>query len=276
MSSGSVLRAGILAGLVGAVLVATPLLNKLNFCCCALSVATAVLAAWMLRSDSAGTAGADRCALAGMISGIVSALVGIPLGAILSRLAFGTAHLHGQVDQFMEALRRELEGSGQPAPPGFLESFESGLRATSGLEINSWLVVATFLFAIVQALFGLLGGFLGALMTKRNAVPPLPPPSPPPSPPPPPASSGDSGVAPGDPLESSIPADSAPAVVDEQGHPDVRWGGPVVEGIDSPDVTDEAGAASVEEASSGRGEIPADELPFLPAKRDEPEDPSPS
>ena len=269
---GSVLRAGVLAGMVGAILVATPFLNILNSCCCALTVAVGAFAAWMLRSDSGGTASTERCVLAGMTSGVVSALVGIPLGAVLSRLAFGIAHLEGQVEQALEQGRQFLEGLGQPPPPGSLEGLEAGLRATSGLEINGWLVVAALFFALVQALFGLIGGLLGALMTQRQALPPTPPAPPPPAE----APFVDPDLVAGSPAAmpppQGVPDDSAPAVLGEDGRPEVRWTGPVVEaaGLPSP------GAPAAPQAPApdpGRGEIPADELPLLPQKSEAPEQP---
>jgi hypothetical protein len=259
---GSVAKAGILGGLLGALLIATPFLNALNFCCCALVIACGAFSAWMLRSDSGGAASTGRCAAAGLLSGVVAALVGVPLGAFLSRAAFGAARLEAQVAEMLEVLRQSMEGSGQPLPPGFMEAFESGLRATSGLEMNGWLVASAIFSAGVHGLFGLLGGILGALMTRRAPPPPPPPPPaapvaepPPPSTLPPwPAEGGADGAAP--PAATERPG---PPVLDENGQPTVEWSGPVLDD------------AETQPAAQGRGEIPADELPFLP-RRDDPDD----
>lgn len=281
---GSVFRAATLAGLLGALLQATPFLNALNSCCCAFVVLVGAFAAWMLRSDSGGTASTWRCGAAGLAAGILSAIVGVPLAALLKRLAFGRAQLEQQVAETLEM----LQGARQ-VPPGFEEVFEAALRATHGLELSGWLVLSALFQAFVQAFFGLLGGLLGAAITRRNPEPPSVPAPTPATPPPPvaspvvpsPPAEGISPEPPASPPDPGVPmtgeappfaeirpeaptpterlVTSAEPVLDASGRPDVQWSGPVVG-----ELAVEAGEGSDEAPETG--DIPLDELPILPPR----------
>jgi hypothetical protein len=246
---GSMARAGLLAGLVGTLLVAMPFLSKLNCCCCALTILVGAFAAWMLRSDSHGNASAFRCALAGALSGLVSAVIGIPLHAVLSRLAFGSAHLEGQVAELVESFRQGFEQSGSPPPAGFLDALESSARAANGLDINGWMIVTTVFSAMVFMLFGLFGGVIGAGITQRSgATPPpsvpLPPSVPTSGPATGPASGPTTGPASGPAIEPPPPA--PPSAAEPESVPD--------------------GEPADDAAQRGVGEIRADELPLLPPR----------
>lgn len=266
MSAGgaSVMKAGVLAGLLGALLVATPMVSELNWCCCGLVIVTGMFASWMLRSDSQGRAGTGSCAAAGLLAGFVTGAIGTPLRALLSRLAYGEARLEADLAARLEAVRQGMESSGQAPPPGMLDVMESVTRARMGLDLGAWLLLATLFACALHAFFGLLGALLGATLARRAPGPP----SLPAGPPPPPAVQPDqpTDVPPG--LPSARPAPEPPP--GEAGSTELRWGGPVLEPRPSPapdEARDDADAGAAEE---GRGEIPLDELPMLP-----PEPPSP-
>ena len=74
------------------------------------------------------------------------------------------------------------------------------------------------------------------------------------------------------PAPPEVPGDSAPAVLGEDGRPEVRWSGPVVEAAGLPSPGDPS-APQAPAPDPGRGEIPADELPLLPQRAEEPEPP---
>ena len=253
MSEGgaSVLKAGLLSGLLGGLLVATPLVSKINDCCCGLVILTGIVAAWMLRSDSQGRASTGSCAGAGLLGGIVAAAVGTPLHAFLSRLAYGFAALEADVSQLIDAMRQGFERWGQPAPSGLLDIVATVMRASDGLETGAWLVLVTLMACVAYAFFGLLGGLLGAALTRRAppaAVPPAPaPPMPPPV------------------VPHELPPPPLPAPADGSGPTELRWGGPVLEArppADEPEVPRMPEPDPI--ADESRGEIPPDELPLLP------------
>ncbi len=286
-AGGSVLRAGALAGMVGVLLVATPIVNALNYCCCVLVVLTGVFAAWVMRSDSSGRASTGAMALAGTLAGAITGLVGTPAAALFSRLANGEAQLEQMVEEALEAARKTADSLGQPVLPGMLEGMEAGMRATTGLEFNGWLVVTAIFAAMAYAFFGMLGSLGFAMSTRRSAAGP-PPTVPPAAPPVPPARDlgvelpGEAGSEPPAaastmPVVSEVEAASPPAdsAAPREAGGSVTWDGPVLRGSEGPPATagDAEDSADVAETGDQFGAIPLDELPELPPRPPRPADP---
>jgi hypothetical protein len=197
---GSIGRAALLSGVLTTIVVSIPYVNVLNSCCCALTVLGGVFAAFVLRSDSEGAAPTGQCGMAGMLAGCLSGLAGVPLTAVLSRLAFGRAELEGRVAEALDKMTAFFSNSGLTLPPGSLEAMAAGARATSGLEWNAWTLVAAVFNAMAFSFFGLIGGLIGGALLRRRAAPPPPVRSPPaPAPAPPEVAAADEPLSPDSP-----------------------------------------------------------------------------
>lgn len=176
---GSILKAGLMGGTLAAVLHATPYVSNLNACCCALVIGAGLFSAWILQTDSGRTAGSGSCAAAGGLAGLLGGAVGVPLAALVSRVASGSGVLEERVALTMSQVRQMMEGWG--VAPGSEEIAESVVRATLGLEFSGWSIFILIVTAIVFAFFGMLGGLLGGVLMRPVAAagrlkPPPPPP----------------------------------------------------------------------------------------------------
>lgn len=249
---GSIANAALMGGAVTTVLSATPYLNNLHACCCILVVSGGLLAAWLLQSDAGGMAGTGRCGAAGAFSGLIGGLLGVPLGAIVSRIAFGAGGLEQQLAEQMAAAREMMQGSGS-MPPGATEMAESVLRSTLGLEFGAMTLVVAVFTGVVFSFFGLLGGLLGGvLMNRRAALPPRP--GLPSGGMEPPAFRPMSGGPPPVPRQAESPPSSDAAGAD----------GPQSGGIAQP-AWGEAPEPDADEADEDQGALSQDELPLIPA-----------
>jgi hypothetical protein len=255
---GSVAKASLMAGVITAIVVSTPYLDKVNACCCVLVVAGGLLAAWILQSDSAGTASTGRCGVAGLLAGFVGGVLGVPLTALVSRLAYGVAGLEENAETLLGQARQAMEGAG-PLPPGFEPLMESLVRATVGLDVGPMTFVIAIGEGVVFAFFGLLGGLLGGMLLGHREGPrdPLagfaPEPPPPPLPPPAPgAGSPETGFA------SSEPSPDQPPLP----WPPTGEASPVEPR--EPAASPEPPTIECDVDSAVRGPLPPDELPRLP------------
>lgn len=233
MSQGSVLKAGVMGGILAGLAASVPIVNLVNQCCCGLVVVGGVFAAWVLRSDSGRTAGGLRCVMAGFLTGLVAAGIFVPLGAVLARLAFGVDRLEEDLARSLQILR---DLPVQQSPIGIAMS-EKLQRAMLGLDFNAWTLVGTAIAMPFSAAFGALGGALGSVIFRRRSAVAAwpesvaPPPATPLAPPPvgvPPrdgvaagSSSGEAHVSgdaprvvPGRPAEGEIPLDELPELPD--------------------------------------------------------------
>ena len=159
------LKASLMGGMLGGLISSVPIISKANACCCALVVLGGVFAAWVLESDTKGTAGSGRCAGAGWIAGAIAGFVSVPLGGLLNRIVFGVAELERQLQEGA----RLLEGLNSGLPPESLEVSESIQRAVVGIDFNAWTFVGALVMAAVFSFFGLLGGLLGHSMFRIRA-----------------------------------------------------------------------------------------------------------
>jgi hypothetical protein len=175
--AGSVVKAALMGGLLTALFSANPYTQWINCCCCGLPLLGGAFAAWTLETDSKRSAGRDRQALAGAVAGFLGGALTVPLGALLSRLAWGQAGIERQIEQ----VERILRNYPQPAIPGAEAMMRAALRASAGAEVNAWTVFSAAVMACVFALFGLLGALLASHLRTRRGPPAgrvVPPPVP--------------------------------------------------------------------------------------------------
>jgi hypothetical protein len=154
------LQPALLGGLFIGVLSALPIISAGNCCCCLWVIAGGALAAYLRQQNSPYAINASEGALiglmAGVIGGVVHALLSIPMMAI-------TGPMQQQLFERMMSSNPEM-------PAEIRDILE---RAAVGPTFRAVTIVLNL---IVDTVFGLLGGVLGAAIFKKNAPPPPPPP----------------------------------------------------------------------------------------------------
>ena len=180
------LQPALLAGVAIGVLSALPVVNMVNACCCAWVLFGGGLAAYLMQQNHPEPITTGDGAVVGLLAGLFGAVVGTLLSIPLT-LMMGP--FQGQM------VERVLE-SARDMPPEARRILES---MRGGAAIGIGLVFSFLMMATAGAIFGLIGGLLGALMFRKNTPPPAPPPDgfqpptftppssflPPPPPPPP-------------------------------------------------------------------------------------------
>lgn len=185
----SKLQPALIAGVVIGVLSALPVVNIVNFCCCAWVVSGGALAAYLMQQNHPAPITAGDGALVGLMAGAFGAVVGSVL-SIPVALAMGPFQAQ-IIDRMLESAR--------DMPPELRQIFEGMRGGASGIALmGAAFVVQLMLSLFLGAIFGTIGGLLGAVMFRSNTPPPPPPPSGfepqiftpptnfPPAPPPPP------------------------------------------------------------------------------------------
>jgi uncharacterized membrane protein YeaQ/YmgE (transglycosylase-associated protein family) len=142
-------------GLFIGVLSALPLVKFGNVCCCLWVVAGGVLASWLAQSNQPQSLRAADGALLGLMAGVIGAVIATPIGILFSDWE------RNMMLRFMESADAEIPGE-------FREMLENSAAGAVGHIVG--FVINLVLFAI----FGLLGGLLGAAVFKKNAPPPPP------------------------------------------------------------------------------------------------------
>ncbi len=166
--SPSKLQPALLAGVAIGVLSALPVVNIVNFCCCAWVVMGGALAAYLMQQNHPEPVSAGDGAVAGLMAGAVGAIVGSTLAIPIS-MALGPF----QADM----LERILSGT-QDMPPEFrdiLDQMRGGMG--SGMMMGAAFLFTLMFTLVFYSIFGLLGGLLGAVMFRKNVPPQPPPPS---------------------------------------------------------------------------------------------------
>lgn len=151
-------------GLFIGVLSALPIVQVGNCCCCLWIVTGGVLAAYLRQQQTPYGIPASEGALvglmAGIIGGVLTVLISIPMHAIT-----------GPMQQRM----LDWVISANPDMPG--EFREAIQRASGESALNPFGLVLSFVYYVVLGvIFGILGGLLGAAVFKKSAPPPPPPP----------------------------------------------------------------------------------------------------
>lgn len=149
-------------GLFIGVLSALPLVNLGNCCCCLWIVSGGVLAAYLRQQQSPYAIQASEGALvglmAGVIGGIITMLLSIPLQALTGPME------HRMLDGVMSA---------NPDMPGWLRDAVDRASSQTGFHPVQAALSLVY-YVIVGLVFGMLGGLLGVAIFKKNAPPPPP------------------------------------------------------------------------------------------------------
>ena len=180
----SKLQPALLGGLAMGVLSALPVINFAN-CCCAWLLFGGGLAAYLMQQNHPEPITAGDGAIVGLLAGVagafVWALLSVPIGLIMGPIQ-------------AEFVERTLENA-RDIPPEVRTILESmrGNAFTTGVGTIAVFFAMLMFASIVGAIFGAVGGLLGAIIFRKNVAPPPPPPPPPmpstmwsPPPPPPP------------------------------------------------------------------------------------------
>jgi hypothetical protein len=164
----SKLQPVLLGGVFIGVLSALPIVSAGNFCCCLWVLSGGALAAYLLQQNQPVPVTSGDGAIVGLLAGIVGAAVHTVL-SIPIVLLFGPMQV-----QFMQ---RVLENTDIPAE---MRPMIDNIAAAGAFSVLH-LIISFFFMLVVGAIFGALGGMLGALFFKKNLTPPAPPPPMPPS-----------------------------------------------------------------------------------------------
>lgn len=149
-------------GLFIGVLSALPLVQMGNCCCCLWVVAGGVLAAYLRQQQSPHAIPASEGALvglmAGIIGGILTVIIGIPMHAVTGPMQ------QRMLDWIMSA------------NPDMPSELRDAIERASGESPFSPLTLALSIvyYVVVGLIFGMLGGLLGVAIFKKNVPPPPP------------------------------------------------------------------------------------------------------
>ncbi len=167
----SKLQPAVLGGVLIGVLSALPIVSAGNLCCCLWVLLGGAVAAYLLQQNQSTPLSVGDGAIVGMLAGLVGAVVGTVL-TIPVLLMFGPLQA--------EYMARILDN---PEIPPEAKQALGNFMPSGGVSVM-WLMFTLFFSLVVDAIFGTLGGMLGALFFKKNP-PPVPPPMPPAGFPPP-------------------------------------------------------------------------------------------
>ena len=151
-------------GLFIGVLSALPFISAGNCCCCLWVVAGGVLAAYLRQQQSPYGIPASEGALvglmAGLIGGVITVLLSIPMQAV-------TGPLNARLIDWMMSINPDMPGE-------FRDAVEQAARQSATDPLS---IATSFVFYVVAGVvFGMLGGLLGVAIFKKNVPPPPPPP----------------------------------------------------------------------------------------------------
>ncbi len=169
-----VLYAGVLTGVISSV----PILNFVNCCCCAGILAGGILGVFFYKqhfNPQMPQMTSGDCLSVGALTGLVGAIVSFLLSGMFLALFGNVAK---------DFILHQLQNSNLPFPPNSLDEFEHSLQ-----DMETGFSLLNFIFnAIIDPIFGLLGGLIGWLIFKPKEIvyvqqiiqQPIPPPQEPP------------------------------------------------------------------------------------------------
>ncbi len=138
---------GLLIGVISGV----PGLNLINCACCAGVIGGGIFAVYMFRRDAGPYA--QITSTDGVVLGLVAGLIGAVLASILAAL-FGTAS--------MEMLEQAKQYIDDPDARQMLDQL-SGQGMSAGIFF-----ISMMLNVVIYAIFGLIGGLIGASLFGKN------------------------------------------------------------------------------------------------------------
>jgi hypothetical protein len=156
------LKPALIGGVVLGVLSVIPFVSAANLCCCLWAILGGILASYLYIKNSPTPAtpgdGAMLGALAGVIGGAISLVLGIPIamamGPTMRNLMITL--LENADPRQAEMMRRQIEASGDAIAP---------------------LIIQSLIGAVLLFIFAIIGGLLGVLIfEKRKGGEPPPPP----------------------------------------------------------------------------------------------------
>jgi Family of unknown function (DUF5518) len=168
----SKLQPALLGGVFIGVLSALPIVSAGNLCCCLWILAGGALAAYLLQQNQPAPLTPGDGAIVGLLAGLVGAVIHTVL-SIPILLAFGPMQ-----GKFIQSILENAD-----VPPEMRPALDN--LAAGGAFSVLHLIISFFFMIVVGAIFGTLGGMLGALFFKKNPPPVAPPPVPPSGFPPP-------------------------------------------------------------------------------------------
>jgi hypothetical protein len=163
----SKLQPALLGGVAIGVLSALPVISIGNFCCCAWVVAGGVLAAYLMQQNHPAPVNAGDGALVGLMAGVFGAVIGSVLSIGVS-MALGPFQSQA-IDWILDS-SRDLPPEARSA----LEEIRGGMMGGALAGVGFLLMLMFSL--VIYAIFGMLGGLLGAVMFRKTLPPPPPPP----------------------------------------------------------------------------------------------------
>jgi hypothetical protein len=154
---GQKLQPAVLGGLLIGVLSALPFVSALNACCCVWVIAGGVLTAYLLQERSTMPVAAGDAARAGLLAGVIGAVIASVAGAFFMVIMGGGA----------ESLDQIPRGDVPPEFGRLLDRFRD-------LPPAFWYIGGAIAYLLIFPVFSMLGALLGVALFKRQPPPPPP------------------------------------------------------------------------------------------------------
>ncbi|HSL24043.1 MAG TPA: hypothetical protein VK886_21095 [Vicinamibacterales bacterium] len=156
------LQPALLGGVFMGVLSALPFISYANACCCLWVVVGGLLAAWLLQQNHPYAITTGDGALVGLLAGLCGAVIGTVVGLLMSPF-------QQQIDLYLLSRLPELVGD---VPP-MVEEAIAQRRQGPALNLMASLL-GLVISLIINPIFAMLGGLLGAALFKKGDQPPAP------------------------------------------------------------------------------------------------------
>ena len=156
------LKPALIGGVVLGLLSAIPFVNWVNICCCLWAILGGMLASYLYIKNSPKPANAGDGAVLGVLAGLVGGIVSFVLGVPIQMLA--GAAINGILIGFVEGMN--------PSQAEMLRQQMLAGQTIAGAIING-LVSAVFLF-----IFSIIGGLIGVPIFEKRKGDMTPPPPP--------------------------------------------------------------------------------------------------
>jgi hypothetical protein len=159
MKSNAMLMPAVWGGLVFGVPSSLPFVQ---FCCCLWVVLGGMMAAYVLQANSSEPILVGDGALVGFLAGLVGAVVAVILSQVLSPWVEPIQRAFTR-----QMLQRAIDMSPN-VPPGVREAMDNIDQPTTFSIVRT--LFNLVLLLVIGAIFGTLGGLLGAVMFKKKSV----------------------------------------------------------------------------------------------------------
>ena len=161
----SKLNAALISGIAAGIAGNLPYLDQV---CCAWMIAGGVLAAYLyFKGQEPGeTKQIGTGALLGLNMGLVAALVGTIVKAILISAGTGMVGIDAELAAAQKEVTPELASLG----PEAVEMWSKFTRIVSGAEgvTGSWVAITLVVWLVIYSIFGVIGGMVGAAIFAKK------------------------------------------------------------------------------------------------------------